>query len=397
MGLASRKLGVPCAGRRTGSSTSPRARTRPGGRPSSRPRSPPTASCSACATTSLEDVGAYVRAPEPATLYRMHGSLSGAYRVRNVAARNRVVLTNRCPSGLNRGFGGPQLYFALERTMAIAARAARPRPGRARAAQPRAASSRTRRRAAALYDSGDYEACLDDALELVALRRAPRASRRARAAADRHRHRVRRRAVGLEHGLHHARADARRARGGRCPKSGNAEGCIDRDQPARRDHRPAVDDAAGPGPPRRSRADRRRRARGRARRTSRCSPRWTPSTNAWTVPPGKYSSRFSGVGAGAVAAAARQAARRRSRRSASTRATRRLAAARRRDLPLEPGVAARGHGARAARRPPSTPRRISSRRTRRTASPRRPRTASSSTSRSSRSTRTRERCASSTT
>ena len=26
----------------------------------------------------IEDVGAYVRAPEPATLYRMHGSLSGA-------------------------------------------------------------------------------------------------------------------------------------------------------------------------------------------------------------------------------------------------------------------------------------------------------------------------------
>ena len=46
-----------------------------------------------------EDVGAYVRAPEPATLYRMHGSLSGAYRVPNVATRNRVTLTNRCPSG----------------------------------------------------------------------------------------------------------------------------------------------------------------------------------------------------------------------------------------------------------------------------------------------------------
>src|SRR5205814_1814130 len=70
----------------------------------------------------IEDVGAYVRAPEPATLYRMHGSLSGAYRVRNIAVRNRVVLTNRCPSGLNRGFGGPQLYFGLERLMAIAAR-----------------------------------------------------------------------------------------------------------------------------------------------------------------------------------------------------------------------------------------------------------------------------------
>src|SRR5438552_3268091 len=70
----------------------------------------------------IEDVGAYVRAPEPATLYRMHGSLSGAYRARNVAVRNRVVLTNRLPSGLNRGFGGPQLHFGLERTMAIEAR-----------------------------------------------------------------------------------------------------------------------------------------------------------------------------------------------------------------------------------------------------------------------------------
>ena len=36
--------------------------------------------------------------------------------------RSRVVVTNRCPTGLNRGFGGPQLYLALERTMAIAAR-----------------------------------------------------------------------------------------------------------------------------------------------------------------------------------------------------------------------------------------------------------------------------------
>ena len=36
--------------------------------------------------------------------------------------RSRVVVTNRAPSGLNRGFGGPQLYSALERTMYIAAR-----------------------------------------------------------------------------------------------------------------------------------------------------------------------------------------------------------------------------------------------------------------------------------
>ena len=49
----------------------------------------------------LEDCGAYLRAPEPASLYRMHGLLSGAYGVRHVACINRVVLTNKTPSGLN--------------------------------------------------------------------------------------------------------------------------------------------------------------------------------------------------------------------------------------------------------------------------------------------------------
>ncbi|WP_250468112.1 MULTISPECIES: molybdopterin cofactor-binding domain-containing protein [unclassified Caballeronia] len=63
----------------------------------------------------LEDVGGYVRAPEPATFYRMHGCLTGAYAIPNLAVRNRVVLTNKTPTGLVRGFGGPQVYFALER------------------------------------------------------------------------------------------------------------------------------------------------------------------------------------------------------------------------------------------------------------------------------------------
>ena len=70
----------------------------------------------------IDEVGAYVRAPEPATLYRMHGCLTGAYDVQDLAVRSRVVVSNRAPSGLNRGFGGPQLYSALEGTMHIAAR-----------------------------------------------------------------------------------------------------------------------------------------------------------------------------------------------------------------------------------------------------------------------------------
>ncbi len=63
----------------------------------------------------LEDCGAYLRPPEPATLYRMHGNLTGAYDIRNLRVRNRVVLTNKTPTGLVRGFGGPQVYYPLER------------------------------------------------------------------------------------------------------------------------------------------------------------------------------------------------------------------------------------------------------------------------------------------
>jgi 2-furoyl-CoA dehydrogenase large subunit len=63
----------------------------------------------------LEDYGAFLRAPMPGPLYRMHGSVTGAYDIPNVDVVNRVVLTNKMPASLIRGFGGPQLYLALER------------------------------------------------------------------------------------------------------------------------------------------------------------------------------------------------------------------------------------------------------------------------------------------
>ncbi|HVL75204.1 MAG TPA: molybdopterin cofactor-binding domain-containing protein [Noviherbaspirillum sp.] len=65
----------------------------------------------------FDDCGGYLRAPEPATFYRMHGCLTGAYAIPNLAVHNRVVLTNKTPAGLVRGFGGPQVYFQLERLM----------------------------------------------------------------------------------------------------------------------------------------------------------------------------------------------------------------------------------------------------------------------------------------
>lgn len=65
----------------------------------------------------MEDYGAFLRAPMPGPLYRMHGASTGAYDVQNLEITNRIVITNKAPAGLIRGFGGPQLYLALERLM----------------------------------------------------------------------------------------------------------------------------------------------------------------------------------------------------------------------------------------------------------------------------------------
>ncbi|MEX0850713.1 MAG: xanthine dehydrogenase family protein molybdopterin-binding subunit [Gaiellaceae bacterium] len=255
----------------------------------------------------VEDVGAYVRAPEPATLYRMHGSLSGAYRVQNVSARNRVVLTNTCPSGLNRGFGGPQLYLALERTMAIAARRLGLDP--AEVARRNLVSSEDFPYATpsgGIYDSGDYEACLDDALELAGYeeRRAEAVSARARG-----------RLVGV--GLacvvepsisnmgYVTLAEPAGERG--LPKSGNAEGCTISisplggitvqlpTTPQGQGHRTVaaqvVADILGVAP-----------------QEVEVLTASDTSTFPWTVASGNYSSRFSGVGVGAVALAANKLA-----------------------------------------------------------------------------------------
>ncbi len=65
----------------------------------------------------LDDYGAFLRAPMPGPLYRQHGIMTGAYDVANMTIVNKLVLTNKTPSGMVRGFGGPQIYYALERLM----------------------------------------------------------------------------------------------------------------------------------------------------------------------------------------------------------------------------------------------------------------------------------------
>ncbi|MCW2793419.1 MAG: aldehyde oxidase and xanthine dehydrogenase molybdopterin binding protein [Nocardioides sp.] len=116
----------------------------------------------------IDNVGAYLRPPEPSTLYRCFGNITGAYRIDKVGIRARAVVTNKAPTGLNRGFGGQQLYFGLERLMDDVAvhRGLDPAEVRRRnmvtAEQfPYATPS------GGIYDSGDYHRALELALENV--------------------------------------------------------------------------------------------------------------------------------------------------------------------------------------------------------------------------------------
>jgi 2-furoyl-CoA dehydrogenase large subunit len=253
----------------------------------------------------VEDVGAYIRAPEPATLYRMHGSLSGAYRVRNIAARNRVVLTNRCPTGLNRGFGGPQLYLALEGAMNVAAKRLRLDPAELRRRNLIDADAFPYRTpSGGLYDSGDYEACLDHALELAGYEE--RREKQARAGGT-----ARSLGIGVacvvEPSISNmgyiTLAQTPEERAQALPKSGNAEGATVIVSPLG-----GITVRVGTTP----------QGQGHATVAAQVAAdalgvrpgevevltEVDTSTSAWSVASGNYSSRFSGVGAAAVHLAA---------------------------------------------------------------------------------------------
>lgn len=131
----------------------------------------------------IEDVGAHIRAPEPATLYRMHANLCGAYDIQHLAVRNRVVLTNKTPTGLNRGFGGPQVYYALERLMQRIAVELKLDP--VVVIQRNLVPARSfpyRTASGGLLDSGDYEKAVDIAVNQGGLSQLRERQKQARAA-----------------------------------------------------------------------------------------------------------------------------------------------------------------------------------------------------------------------
>jgi len=116
----------------------------------------------------VDNMGAYVRAPEPGNLLRPIGNFVGPYTVKNVELDAVVVLTNKCPTGPNRGYGCQHLYFSLERAMDLLAKklGMKPEEIRFRNFIPPEAFPYTTP-TGGVYDSGDYPKALTRALELV--------------------------------------------------------------------------------------------------------------------------------------------------------------------------------------------------------------------------------------
>ena len=113
----------------------------------------------------LEDYGAFLRAPMPGPLYRMHGAVTGGYDIPNCDVINRVVLTNKMPASLIRGFGGPQLYLALERLVhRISVELGLDHLDVIRRNLVPADKFPYRAAAGALYDSGDYPRAVEIAI-----------------------------------------------------------------------------------------------------------------------------------------------------------------------------------------------------------------------------------------
>jgi 2-furoyl-CoA dehydrogenase large subunit len=118
-------------------------------------------------TKLFDNVGAYLRTPEPATTFRPIGNFVGPYQVRNLQVDAHVVMTNKCPTGPNRGYGCQHLYFEQERLMDRVAEKLGLDPAEVRLRnfiQPHQFPYTTP--TGGIYDSGDYPKAFKLALDM---------------------------------------------------------------------------------------------------------------------------------------------------------------------------------------------------------------------------------------
>jgi 2-furoyl-CoA dehydrogenase large subunit len=116
----------------------------------------------------LDNVGGYIRSPEPGCSFRAVGNFVGPYRFQHLEVDTGVVMTNKGLTGPNRGYTCGHLYFETERMMDLLAERLDldPVEVRRRNLIPRDAFP-YRTPSGGLYDSGDYAAVLDRAVEVA--------------------------------------------------------------------------------------------------------------------------------------------------------------------------------------------------------------------------------------
>jgi 2-furoyl-CoA dehydrogenase large subunit len=258
-----------------------------------------------------DNVGAYLRAPEPANILRTISSYGGPYRVRSVAIEARAVMTNKAPAGLNRGYGNQQHCFGLERVVDLAAERLGLDPAEIRRRNLlRREEFPYRTVTGGLYDSGDYHGALDRLLETVRYEERRTEQRAARAAG-------RWLGIGLATTVDPATSNMgyitlaltpqERSRDGYLPKSGSVESAR-----VKMDAAGAVSvvlATAGQGQSHETVAAQLVADElGLEPAQVRVVDAMDTSASAWTVSSGTYSSRFAAMGASAVGLAARRLA-----------------------------------------------------------------------------------------
>ena len=129
-----------------------------------------------------DNVGAYLRSPEPACTYARISAFTSGYYVRNIAIEAYNVTTNKCPTGPNRGYGCQQNYFEQERLIDQAAARLGMDPAALRQKNlippdlfPYTTAT------GGVYDSGDYPETFRRVLELAGYEALRAEQRRARA------------------------------------------------------------------------------------------------------------------------------------------------------------------------------------------------------------------------
>src|SRR5437763_4183326 len=131
----------------------------------------------------LDNVGGYIRSPEPGCSFRPTGNFVGPYKFQNLEVDASVVMTNKSLTGPNRGYACGHLYFETEGMIDRLADKLGLDPAEVRRRNLIPADAFPYRTpTGGLYDSGDYQAAFDKALELAKYTELRREQARARAA-----------------------------------------------------------------------------------------------------------------------------------------------------------------------------------------------------------------------